>query len=83
MFSIFLQVSEDNQACIDLSMTSMKHGKTEYFELNVHIFRNLVETRLLELNFWPTDRMPADTQTKALGRTKISLFCDVCLGSNT
>ena len=27
--------------------------------------------------------MPADTLTKALGRTKVSLFRDVLLGTNT
>ena len=80
-----LQVFVDNQACIALSKNSMNHGKTKHFALKVHFIRNLVETRLLELNYLPTDRMPADTLTKALGekRKKFSLFREVLLGSNT
>ena len=61
----------------------MNHGKTKHFSLKVNFVRNLVQSRLLELNYLPTDRMPADTPTKALGRTKVSLFRDVLLGTNT
>ena len=78
-----LQVFVDNQACISLSKNSMNDGKTKQFALKVHFIRNLVETRLLELNYLPTDRMPTDTLRKAFGRKDISLFRDVHLGSNT
>ena len=78
-----VNVFVDNQACIALSKNSMNHGKTKQFSLKVHFVRNLVQSRLLELNYLPTDRMPADTLTKALGRTKVSLFRDVLLGTNT
>ena len=78
-----VNVFVDNQACIALSKNSMNLGKTKHFSLKVHFVRNLVHSRLLELNYLPTDRMPADTLTKALGRTKVSLFCDVLLGTNT
>ena len=64
----------DNQVCIALSKNSMNHGKTNHFALKVHFVRNLVESRLLELNYLSTDGMPADTFIKALGRTKVSLF---------
>ena len=78
-----VNVFVDNQACIALSKNSMNHGKTKQFSLKMHFVRNLVQSRLLELNYLPTDRMPADTLTKALGRTKVSLFRDVLLGTNT
>ena len=61
----------------------MNHGKTKHFALKVHFVRNRVESRLLELDYLHTDRMPADTLTKALGRIKVSLFCDVLFGTNT
>ena len=61
----------------------MNHGKTKHFSLKVHFARNLVQSQLLELNYLPTDRMPADTLTKALVKTKISFFRDVLLGTNT
>ena len=61
----------------------MIHGETKQFPLIVHFVRNLVESRLLELNYLPTGRIQADTLTKALGRTKVSLFRDVLLGKNT
>ena len=66
----------DNQACVALSKNSMNHGKTKHFALKVHFVRNFIESRLLELNHLPTDRMPAETLTKALGRTNLSLFRD-------
>ena len=78
-----VNVFVDNQACFTLSKNSMNHGKTKHFALKVRFVRNLVESRLLKLNYLPTDRMPADTLTKALGRTKVSLFRDVLLGTNT
>ena len=78
-----VNVFVDNQACTALSKISLNHEKTKHFALKVHFVRNLVKSRLLELNYLPTDRMPADTLTKALGRTKLSLFCDVLLGTNT
>ena len=61
----------------------MNHGITKHFALEVQFVRNLVESRLLELNYLPTDRPPADKLTKALWRTKVSLFRDVLLGTNT
>ena len=78
-----LQVFADNRPCIDLSKNSMNDGKTKHLTLKMHFIRNLVQNSLLELNNLPTDRMPADTLTKVSGRTKISLFRDVLLGSNT
>ena len=78
-----VNVFVDNQACIALSKNSMNHGKTKHISLKVHFVRNLVQSRLLELNYLPNDRMPAVTLTKALGRTKVSFFRDVLLGTNT
>ena len=75
-----LHVFVDNKACIALSKNSMNHGKSKHFALKVHIIRNLVETRLLELNYLHTDRKTADTLKKALGKTKFSIFRDVLLG---
>ena len=69
-----VNVFVDNQACNTLGQNSMIHGKTKHYALKVHFVRNLVESRLLELNYLPTDRMPAGTLTKALGKTKVSLF---------
>ena len=73
-YSSPVNVFVDNQACIALSKNSMNHGKTKHFALKVHFVRNLVESRLLELKYLPTDRMPADTLTNALGKTKVSFF---------
>ena len=46
-----VNVFVDNQSCIALSKNSMNHGKTKHFALKVHLVRNLVESRLLELNY--------------------------------
>ena len=78
-----VNVFVDNQACIALSKNSINHGKTKQFALKVHFVRNLVESPLLELNYIPTDRMPADTLSKPLERTKVSLFRNILLGTNT
>ena len=78
-----LQMFVDNHACIALSKNSMNHGKTKHFALKVLFIRNLVETRLLELNYLHIDRMPADNLTKACEKTKFSLFRVVLLGSDT
>ena len=72
-----VDVFVDNQTCFARSKNSMMR---KHFALKVHFVRNLVESRLLDLNYLSTDRMPADTFTKALGRTEVSIFCDVLLG---
>ena len=78
-----LQLIVDNQACVALCKNSMNHGRNKHFDLKEHYIRNLVENRLLDLNYLPTDRMPADTLTKVLGRTKTLLFRESLLDSNT
>ena len=65
-----LQNYIDNQAFVVLSKNSINHGKTKHFALKVHLYRNLVENRLLELNYLPTDRMLADTLKKFWGEQK-------------
>ena len=46
-----VNVFVDNQACIVLSKNSMNHGTTKHLAFEVHFVRNLVERRLLELNY--------------------------------
>ena len=78
-----VKIFVDNQACIALSKNSMIHEKTKHFALKLHFVRKLVESRLLELDYLPTDLIPADTLTKALERTEVSIFRDVFFGTNT
>ena len=76
-----MNVFVDYQSCIALSKNSMNHGKTKHFELKVHFVQNLVGSGLLELNYLPTDRMPADTLTRALREDQgITFSC--CLYPN-
>ena len=68
-----VNVFVDNQACIPLSKNSMNHGKTKHFAIEVHFVRSLVESRLLELNYLTTDRIPADT-LKSIGEDQSITF---------
>ena len=68
-----VDVLVDNQTCIALVKNSMNHRNPKHFALKVHFAHNLVKSKLLELNYLPTDRTTAYTFTKALRRAKVSL----------
>ena len=60
----------DNQASIALSNREGNHGRTKHFEVRYLYMQDLIERKMLKLEYCPTSEMTADVLTKALPRMK-------------
>ena len=46
----------DNSNAIDISKNSVQHSKTKHLEIRYHFIRNLVERKIVCLEYIPTER---------------------------
>ena len=67
----------DNSSAIDISKNLVQHSKTKYIEIRYHFIRDLVERKIVCLEYIPTERQNADIFTKPLDRSKFETFCQV------
>ena len=61
---------EDNQGCIRHAKNQTDHGRMKHIDVKKFFVRELVQAGEIELRYIPTEEMPADIMTKALGRLK-------------
>ena len=59
----------DNSSAIDISKNPMQHSKTKHIEIRYHFIRDLVERKIVYLEYIPTERQNADIFTKSLDRS--------------
>jgi hypothetical protein len=62
----------DNQAAIKLAQDDNYHARTKHIDIRYHFIRDVVERKLIALEYCPTEDMTADILTKALPRWKVS-----------
>ena len=70
----------DNSSAIDISKNHVQHSKTKYIEIieiRYHFIRDLVERKIVCLEYIPTKRQNADIFTKPLDRSKFETLCQV------
>ena len=60
----------DNSSAINISKNTVQHSKTKHIEIRYHFIRDLVERKIVCLEYIPTERQNADTFTKPLDRSK-------------
>ena len=60
----------DNSNAIDISKNSVQHSKTKHLEIRYHFIRNLVERKIVCIEYIPTERQNADIFTKPFDRSK-------------
>ena len=60
----------DNSSAIDISKSPVQHSKTKHIEIRYHFIRDLVERKIVCLEYIPTKRQNADIFTKPLDRSK-------------
>ena len=60
----------DNSNAIDISKNPVKHSRTKHIEIRYHFIRDLVERKVVVLEYIPTDRQNANIFTKPLDRSK-------------
>ena len=59
-------IRHDNQAVISLVEDNSKLGRTLHWRIAQHYPRYLYDTGVIVIQYWPTDKMCADMQNKAL-----------------
>ena len=67
----------DNSNAIDISKNPVQHFKTKHIEIRYHFIRDLVERKIVCLEYIPTERQNADIFTKPLDRSKFETLCQV------
>ena len=64
----------DNQSCIKLSENPVFHDKSKHIEIKYQYIRDMVEKRVVKLQYIATDEQVADVLTKSLSRVKFGYF---------
>ena len=61
----------DNNSALCVAKNPEHHGRMKHLDLRFYWLRNEVEKGTIQIKYLPTDVMPADILTKALGRVKV------------
>ena len=67
----------DNSSAIDNSKNPVKYSKTKHIEIRYHFIRDLVERKIVALEYIFTERQNADIFTKPLDRSKFKALHQV------
>lgn len=67
-------IYEDNQSAICISKNPQFHGRTKHVDIKFHFVRDLVESKVIEVTYCPTNEMIADSFTKGICREKFVKF---------
>ena len=60
----------DNSSVIDISKNPVRHSKTKHIKIRYHFIRDLVERKIVTLEYIPIECQNADIFTKPLDRSK-------------
>ena len=60
-----------------ISKNPVQHSKTKHIEIRYHFIRDLVERKIVCLEYIPTERQNADIFTKPLNRSKFETLRQV------
>ena len=66
----------DNQSCIKLSENPVFHDKSKHVDINYQYIRDMVEKRVVKLQYVAIDEQVADVLTKPLSKVKFEYFRD-------
>ncbi|XP_075640328.1 secreted RxLR effector protein 161-like [Castanea sativa] len=67
----------DNSSAINISMNYVQHSKIKKIEIRYHFIRDLVERKIVALEYIPTERQNTDIFTKPLDRSKFETIRQV------
>ena len=67
----------DNSSAIDISKNPVQYSKTKHIEIMYHFIRDLVERKIVCLEYTPTERQNADSFTKPLDRSRFETLRQV------
>ena len=64
----------DNFGAIDISKNLVQHSKTKHIEIRYHFIRDLVERKIVALEYIPADHQNVDIFPNLLAGASLSLF---------
>ena len=67
----------DNSSVIDIFTNPVQNSRTKHIEIRYHFIRDLVERKIVALEYVPTERQNADIFTRPLDRSKFESFHQV------
>ena len=67
----------DNSSAIDISKNPVQHSKTKHIEIRFHFIRDLVERKIVCLEYIPIERQNTDIFTKPLDKSKFEILRQV------
>jgi len=69
-----LTIFEDNQSTIKLSKNPIHSTRSKHIDVRYHKVQELVNNKVIQIEYKPTEEMVADIMTKSLGKIKHVLF---------
>ena len=69
-----ITINEDNQSAICLSKSIMNHGKSKHISIKYHFVRDIINQKIIVVQYCPTEKMLADIFTKGLGTERFKLL---------
>ena len=66
----------DSKSAIALAKDGHYHARTKHIDIRYHFIRYIIEAETVKLIYCPTDKMTADTLTKALLNVKAKNFAN-------
>ena len=60
-----------------ISKNLIQHSRTKHIEIRYHFIRDLVERKIVALEYIPIERQNADIFTKSLDKSKFESLCQV------
>ena len=64
----------DSQSCVKLSENHVFHDKSKHIEIKYHYIRDMVQRKVVHVQYLPTHEQIADIFTKPLAETKFEYF---------
>lgn len=71
-------IFEDNQSCLKFIYNKKFSHRTKHIDTKAKYLKDLLKQEIMEYKYCPTDQMPADMLTKALGKIKLKRMAEDC-----
>lgn len=69
-----INIYEDNQNCIKILNDKKSYLRTKHLDVKLKFSQDIINTKLIQIQYCPTEDMLADILTKPLISTKLSKF---------
>lgn len=60
-----ITIYNDNQGAAHLSKNPVHHARSKHIDIRCHFIRDAISDGIIDIEYLPTERMPADMLTKA------------------